>query len=147
MRREFLKSDFHNAATEKPVEFEIKDYDEALKNSEYPQKKNQTPEPQTATAPAETPQEPTIKQEPVEVDTPTTITPPTTQEIPLPTTPKIPAAVRRLQSNLDGQAWGCSDTHGPRLRVRTTGVEEEEEYLDSWNNIVPAHEHEQPKED
>ena len=43
MRREFLKSDFQNAAMEKPVEFEIKDYDEALKNSKYPQTPVQEP--------------------------------------------------------------------------------------------------------
>ena len=37
MRQEFLKSDFHNPNLEKPVEFEIKDYDDAVKKSEYKQ--------------------------------------------------------------------------------------------------------------
>jgi len=37
MRREFLKNnDFQNPRLEKPVEFEIKDYDTAVKNSKYP---------------------------------------------------------------------------------------------------------------
>ena len=49
MRREFLKNDdFQNPEMEKPVEFEIKDYDTAVENSKYPQteirKPEQTPE-------------------------------------------------------------------------------------------------------
>ena len=142
MRREFLKSDFQNAAMEKPVEFEIKDYDEALKTSKYPQIPVKTPIPTPATAPAETPQVPDIKQEPVEE--PTT---PIAQEVNQPAVQKLPASIKRLQSNLDGKAWECTDTHRPHLRVKTTGIEEEEEYLESWDNTIPAEEYKQPKKE
>ena len=58
MRREFLKNDdFQNPRMEKPVEFEIKDYDTAVKNSKYPQAEIRTPEP-TPVVPS---QEPEIK--------------------------------------------------------------------------------------
>ena len=136
MTREFLKSDFQNAAMEKPVEFKIKDYDEALKTSKYPQIPVQTPIPTPATAPTETPQDPEIKQEPVEE--PTT---PITPEVDQPTVQKLPASVRQLQSNLDGKAWECTDTHRPRLRVKKTGIQEEEEYLESWDNTISAEEY------
>ena len=138
MRREFLKSDFQNPRMEKPVEFEIKDYDTAVKNSIYPQAEVRTPVP-TPEAPS---QEPEIKQEPVEEAT-TPISPEVTQ----PVSPKIPMALRKLQSNLDGKAWECTDTHRPRLRVRTTGIQEEDEYQDHWDNIVPAEKNEIPEEE
>ena len=138
MRREFLKSDFQNPRMEKPVEFEIKDYDTAVKNSKYPQAEIRTPVP-TPVAPS---QEPEIKKEPVEEAT-TPINPEVTE----PVSTKIPMALRKLQSNLDGKAWECTDTHRPRLRVRTTGIQEEDEYQDNWDNTVPAEKNEIPEEE
>ena len=52
MRREFLKNDdFQNPRIEKPVEFEIKDYDTAIKNSQHLQivRENPTPDPEVPT--------------------------------------------------------------------------------------------------
>ena len=123
---------------EKPVEFEIKDYDTAVKNSAYPQTAIETPEP----TPVVPPQEPEIKQEPVEEAT-TPISPEVTE----PVSTKIPMALRKLQSNLDGKAWECTDTHRPRLRVRTTGIQDEDEYQDNWDNTVPAENNEIPEEE
>ena len=45
--------------------------------------------------------------------------------------------VRNLKSDLDGKAWECTDTHRPRLRVKTTGINEEDEYYDHWDNTIP----------
>ena len=142
MRREFLKSEFHNSEVEKPVEFEMSDYDKALKNSIYPQNKPEIPHTTPSPDPGEAPVEPKIKQEPTE-----TSTTPDKPEESQPTTQKVPAAVRRLQSNLDGKAWECTETHRPRLRVKTTGIEEEAEYMGSWNNTVPAKEETQQQQD
>merc|ERR1712030_76112 len=69
MRREFIKSDFHNAEVEKPVEFEITDYDKALKNSIYPQNRPEIPSTTPSPTPGEEPTEPKIKQEPTEAST------------------------------------------------------------------------------
>ena len=138
MRREFLKSDFQNPNMEKPVEFEIKDYDAAVKNSIHPQPKVSTPAPTpVAPAPVTPAPGPEIKKEPMEE-----ATTPTSPEVAEPTRAKLPMALRKLQSNLDGKAWECTDTHRPRLRVRTTGVQESDEYLDHWDNTVPAEENE-----
>ena len=112
-----MKSEFQNADMEKPVEFEMSDYDKALKNSIYPQTQTQTPTATPSPDPGEKTLEPEIKKEPTEA--PTT---PITPEVNQPTVQKLPAAVKRLQSNLDGKAWGCTDTHRPRLRVKTTGI-------------------------
>ena len=139
MRREFLKNDdFQNPRMEKPVEFEIKDYDTAVENSKYPQTEIRTPEP----TPEEPSQEPEIKQEPLE-ETTTPISP----EVTKPASTKVPMALRKLQSNLDGKAWECTDTHRPRLRVRTTGIQNEDEYQDNWNNTIPAENNETTEED
>ena len=136
MRREFLKSDFQNPNMEKPVEFEIKDYDTAVKNSIHPQSKVNTPTPApVAPVPMTPAPEPEIKQEPVE-----DVTPPATTEVAEPPRAKLPMVLRKLHSDLDGKAWECTDTHRPRLRVKTTGVEESDEYLDHWDNTIPANE-------
>ena len=131
MRREFLKNDdFQNPRMEKPVEFEIKDYDTAVKNSKFPQTVIRNPTP----APEEPTQEPEIKQEPMD-------------ETPKPPSTKVPKALRNLESNLDGKAWECTETHRPRLRVRTTGIQNEEEYQDNWDNTIPAENNETTEED
>jgi hypothetical protein len=97
MRREFLKNDdFQNPRMEKPVEFEIKDYDTAVETSKYPQTEIRKPEPTTE----EPAQEPEIKQEPLEETTTST-----SPEAPIPSNTKVPMALRKLQSNLDGKAW------------------------------------------
>ena len=142
MRREFLKSDFHNAEVEKPVEFEMSDYDKALKTSIYPPNRPETPTTTPSPNPGEEPSEPKIKQEPTEATTT-----PNIPEESQPTVQKLPAAVRRLQSNLDGKAWECTETHRPRLRVKTTGIKEEEEYMGSWDNTIPAKEDAQPQKE
>ena len=49
--------------------------------------------------------------------------------------------------NLDGKKWECTETQRPRLRVRTTGVQEEDEYQDSWDNTIPAEDKETTEED
>ena len=138
MRREFLKSDFQNPNMEKPVEFEIKDYDAAVKKSIHPQPQVSTPTPTPVTPTPVTPApEPEIKKEPVEEET-TPISPVVSE----PVIAKIPMALLKIQSNLDGKAWECTDTHRPRFRVGITGVQEEYEYLDHWDNTVPAEENE-----
>ena len=106
---------------EKPVEFEIKDYDTAIKNSQYPQivRENPTPNPKVPT------QDPEIKQEPLE-------------ETPNPQSTKILRALRNLESNIEGKAWECTETHRQRLRARKTGIHKEEEYQDNWENMIPA---------
>ena len=115
---------------EKPVEFEIKDYDTAIKNSQFPQivRKNLTPDPEVPT------QNPEVKQEPLD-------------ETPKPQRTKVPRALRNLESNLEGKAWESTETHGPRLRVRTTEIQEEEEYQDSWDNTISMEDHETAEED
>ena len=102
MRREFLKNDdFQNPRLEKPVEFEIKDYDNAVKNSPFPQMVKENP----ITEPGKSTQNPKIKQEPLEP----------LDETPKPQHTKVPRALRNLESNLDGKAWECTKTHGSRL--------------------------------
>ena len=128
MRREFLKSDFHNPNMEKPVEFEIKDYDTAIKNSKHPMDMTPMTPPSTTSDP-----EPEIKKETEEE----TAAPPSPAN-PAPATPKVSRMLQNLKSNLDGRAWECTDTHRPRLRVKTTGINEEDEYLDHWDNTIPV---------
>ena len=128
MNREFLKSEFYNPDNNKPVEFEIRDYDEALKL------KSPSDIPPAVPPPS---REPEIKQEPTTEDTPTITEIPETIPTPAPTTSKSSKGSRELKnlgSGLDGKAWGCSGTHGRRLIVRTTKINEEEEYSEHWNN-------------
>ena len=110
------------------MEFEIKNYDDAVKNSEY---KQLTETPTAPSAPADTAPDTKIKQEPVEEVT-TTPTPEATQ----PETPKVPAAVRKLKSDLDGKAWECTSSHRQRFKVTTASVDQENEYLESWDNVI-----------
>ena len=135
MREEFLKNDdFLNPRVEKPVEFEISDYDTAKKNSIYPQRTEETvredpaPEPETPT------QVPKVKQEPSE-------------ETPKQPSTKIPRALKNLESSLDGKQWECTENHGHRLRGRTTGVQDEAEYQDNWDNTISVENTKTPKED
>ena len=114
MREEFLKDDgFQNSRFESPVEFEIRDYDDAVKNSPYPQTMDQepkaTPEQHPATQPKTTPQNPQVKQEPME-------------QTPKPSSTKGQREIRNLESGLNRKAWECTETHRPHLRVRTTGI-------------------------
>ena len=74
-------------------------------------------------------------------------TAPTIPEATMPSNTKLPPALRKLKTGLDGKAWECTDTHRPRLRVRTTGIQEEEEYQDSWDNTIPAENNETTEED
>ena len=97
-------------------------------NTNKPSNRRQQP-----SAPAEPTPEPKIKQEPAEE-----VITPTTPEVTQPKSAKIHPALRKLQSNLDGKAWECTDTHRPRFRVRTTGVLQEDEYLDHWDNTIQA---------
>ena len=122
------------------MEFEIKDYDNAVKKSEY----KQSIEPATTpSAPAEPTPEPKIKQEPAEE-----VNTPTTPEVNQPETAKIHPVLKKLQSDLDGKAWECTDTHrGQRFRVRTTSLEEEDEYLGHWDNTIQAEENETLEEE
>ena len=139
MREEFLKNDgFQNSRFESPVEFEISDYDNAVKNSPYPQTMEKetevTPEPLPATQPETTQQNPQVKQEPME-------------QTPKPSSTKGQREIRNLESGLNGKAWECTETHRPRLRVKTTGIKEEEEYMGSWDNTIPAKEETQQQQD
>ena len=83
-------------------------------------------------------QEPEIKQEPMDESTPeiTEIPAEDPAPTPAPTTSKGSRMLKNLKSDLDGSAWACNDTHVWRLRVRTTKINEEEEYLDHWDNIT-----------
>ena len=53
-------------------------------------------------------------------------------------TAKVCRMLKNLNSGLDGNKWGYSQTHRPRLRVRTTGLQEGDEYQDSWDNTIPV---------
>ena len=96
MRREFLKNDdFQNPRLEKPVEFEIKDYDNAVKNSPFPQMAKENPK----TEPGKPTQNPEIKQEPLEPLNETSKPQPT----------KIPRALRNLV-RLPSRGYSMSKT-------------------------------------
>ena len=68
-------------------------------------------------------------------------------ETPKPPNTKVPIALRKLESNIDGKAWECTDTHRRASRVRTTGIQNEEEYQDNWDNTIPAENNETTEED
>ena len=72
---------------------------------------------------------PAKPQEPITENEPVAITPE-------PQKTKVPRMLRNLNSGLDGSKWGCSQTHGPRLRVKRT--EFEEKFQDSWDNTRPV---------
>ena len=151
MRREFLKNNnFQNPRMEKPVKFETKDYDTAVKNSKYPQQTPENHQTPTEEPAQEKPQEQVARQKPTEEttapnnpETPTPNTPGTTT----PSDTKSSLAQRRLGTGLDGNYWQCKESHGRRLRVRTTGLQEEEEYMDSWDNTIPVDGNEVEKQD
>ena len=83
--------------------------------------------------------DPEIKKEPMEDNpSPSTDTPAETPaETPVPAAPKGSRMLKNLESNLDGKAWACTNTHRRRLRVKTTGINEEDEYYDHWDNTIP----------
>ena len=54
--------------------------------------------------------------------------------------------LKNLESGLDGPSWECTEMHGRRLRVRTTGLDDENEYKDSWDNTLPIQETGNPEE-
>ena len=114
------------------------DYDDAVRTSPHPQTENQRPA--TTTTPETLPETPVVPEDE---------SPQIKQEPHIETTPpksnKGQRELRNLESKL-GPAWECTETHRPRLRVKTTGVEEESEYQDSWNNIVPIPKTEAPEE-
>ena len=107
------------------MEFEITDYDTANKNSIYPQnveekvREDPSPKPEAPT------HEPEVKQEPSE-------------ETPKQPSTRIPRTLKNLKSCLDGKQWECTENHGQRLRVKTTGVQDGAEYQDNWDNTIPA---------
>ena len=150
MRKEFLKSDFNLPNAEKPAEFEMEDYDKAVKESNYPQPKaNERP-----AIPTEDPKEPNIKEEPKPSPKQESSNPETSEDPSLaptetntPKDPKPSLAKRRLDTNLDGGYWHCEEQHGRRLRVRTTELEEEEELKDSWDNIIHMEQTQEEKEE
>ena len=115
------------------TKFEMSDYDTDLKNSKYPQQMPENPSTPAEEPAQEKPQEKEVKQEPIEETTM-----PNDPETTTPSNNKPNLAQKRLGSGLDGNYWKCSETHGRRLRVRTTGLQEEEEYLDSWDNTIPV---------
>ena len=55
---------------------------------------------------------------------------------PAPTSSKGSRMLKNLESGLDGKAWGCNESHGRRLLVRTTKINDEEEYDEHWDNIT-----------
>ena len=59
--------------------------------------------------------------------------------------------LKNLESDLDGKAWACTDTHKRRLIVKTTAINEEEEYYDHWDNTIPLEdeikEHKKPADE
>ena len=61
----------------------------------------------------------------------------TPAETPVPAAPKGSRMLKNLESNVDGKAWACTDTHKRRLRVKTAGIKEEDEYYDHWDNTIP----------
>ena len=130
MNREFMKSDFYNPHNNKPIEFEIKDYDEALKL------KRPSDIPTAIRSPVT---EPEIKQEPIDDNTPKITEIPAENPAPAPAT-KPSSGSRMLKnldsSGLDGKAWACNDTHGRRLRVQTSKINTEEEYSEHWDNTT-----------
>ena len=56
---------------------------------------------------------------------------------PAQTTSKGSRMLKNLNSTLGGAAWACNDTHDRHLRVKTTKINAEKEYLDHWDNTTP----------
>ena len=84
--------------------------------------------------------DPEIKTEPMEeVSRPSTDTPAENPPA-APAAPKGSRMLKNLESNLDGEAWACNDTHRPRYRVNTTGNNEDYKYYDHWDNTVSLEE-------
>ena len=131
MRREFQKNnDFQNPDLDPQVEFDLSDYDKAVKEPRY-LRMTQEPfvETPTVSEPSETPE---IKQEPIEEET--IIEPPIAKTAPKPAT-RISKEARNLEYTLDGPKWECTENHGRRLRYRTNLLEEEEGTWESGDNI------------
>ena len=61
---------------------------------------------------------------------------PITTESTTPPDSKTSLAKRRLDTGLDGNYWQYTETHGRRLRVKTTKLQKEEEFWDSWDNTI-----------
>ena len=117
----------------------MKDYDKAISESKYPQQKPEKQPKAPEKPPQETPQEeepkPNLEKETTNPEIPEDTSPTTTDAATSPD-PKASLAQRRLGTGLDGNYWQCTETHGRRLRVKTTTLQKEEEYRDSWDNTV-----------
>ena len=143
MRKEFMKNDrFRTGDGEKPVEFEMSDYDQALEDTPYRAEmdKEQEEESQQPTEPIR-PHLPQIKQEPTE-DEPSPAT-----ETSDPATAKKSKCSReqdKLRTTLNGSYWSCPESlesHGRRsLRVTNTEMENRE----IWDNVIHLDKHPSP---
>ena len=141
MREEFFKNErFRSEISSPPAEFEIP--------SDYGQDEEVTPtnpteptrrEPTETTGPINNDQpmqeEPTAQMHPQEAEPQITEIP---EETPRPR--RISRELQNLKSDLNGPSWGCTENHGSRLRVRTAGVQEQ--YEDSWDNVIQLQEEE-----
>ena len=56
---------------------------------------------------------------------------------------RVSRELKNLDSGLNGPAWECKGTHGRCLRVRTTGIQGEQEFNESSDNTRPIQD---PKE-
>ena len=126
MIKEFMRDDtFRTVNSAPPVEFELTDYDSAVKNApirpdapppneNIPATENKSPEPQIEAPVIQTPPEAIPEQ--------------TSQ----PRKEWMSRELKNLKSELNGPSWECKETqYGWCLRVRTTGIEEEEEFKDA----------------
>ena len=140
MRREFMKNGhFRSQYTQPPVEFEIRDYDDVVKNS--PHKPTEDPKPTEATTLQSTPEAPA---EQTADNTPIKTEP--QDQVEQPKNTKCRRELKNLETGLNGPSWECTENHGRCLRVKTTGIEDKTEYQDSWNNTVPIQETENPED-
>lgn len=115
------------------MEFELQNYNSAVKNLPHWSKEDTTP---TEITP------PVIKTEaPAEQ---TTETLPKQPE--QPRRERVSRELKNLESGLDGPSWECKEMHGRHLRVKTTGIEDEDEFKDSWDNTQPIQDPEHPAE-
>ena len=85
------------------------------------------------------PEEPTAQTPPQEAESQITEIP---EETPRPR--RISRELQNLKSHLNGPSWGCTENHGRRLRVRTAGIQEQ--YEDSWVNVIQLQEEETTKD-
>ena len=144
MREEFMKNkQFIGPGFKVPPEFKLKGYDDEprtpLRHEGWTE-----PEPELRPDTQETHQEHTTEQPTPQVDAqaelPGTIEPTPTEPLPEQNRTKPSAALKRLQSDLNGISWQCDSPHRP-CRYRNSMITQwnsEGDLQNSWDNTKPV---------